>query len=96
MQALLSAENDQWLDGFTNGDLKDLLNNLTPYKFNYKDEHHGEGDRVGVMAQDLEKSPAGNDMVIDTDEGKMVEYDPGMFAGLMSHLDKRLTKLEDK
>ena len=24
----MSAENDQWLDGFTNGDLKDLLSNL--------------------------------------------------------------------
>ncbi len=44
-------------------DLAEMKKHLKPYKFNYVDEALGEGDWVGVMAQDLEKSKLGRTLV---------------------------------
>ncbi len=41
-----------------------MVSGLDPYAFRYKDpERHGEGQHVGIMAQDLERSPAGRTVV---------------------------------
>lgn len=80
-------------------DAEDFLNSLTGYKYSYKKPgRHGEGKQVGVMAQDLEKTPAGKMIVEDTPEGKMVDYNKAggpLFASL-ANLNERLQKLEGK
>lgn len=75
-----------------------FLEALHSYTYKYKNpEKHGEGTQLGVMAQDLEKTPVGKQMVIDTPEGKMVDYGKGYGAVLaaMSNLHERLKKIED-
>lgn len=75
----------------------DFLDSLTGYKFKYKDKKHGEGKHVGVMAQDLEKTEAGSKLVVDSPEGKIVDYakaGPAIMASLAS-LNDRLKKMEE-
>lgn len=55
------------------GDLSALIKSVSAKEFDYKDSKHGEGKHLGVMAQDLEKTPYGKSMVIDTPQGKMVD-----------------------
>ena len=79
-------------------DPSDFLDSLTGYKYKYKDKKHGEGQQVGVMAQDLEKSEAGSKLVVDTPEGKVVEYakaGPAIMASLAS-LNKRMKQMEQE
>lgn len=74
----------------------EFLDSLTSYKYNYKNPKHGEGDQVGVMAQDLEK--AAPQMVEETPEGKVVDYSKAggpLFASL-ADLHHRLKQLEGK
>lgn len=83
--------------------IDDFLNKLKPASYEYKDEvknspFASKGMELGVMAQDLEKSKAGKEAVIDTDEGKIVDYDslqPKMLAALAS-LNEKVNKLESK
>lgn len=76
-------------------DPKEMLDNLQGYSYEYKEgEGLPEGEHVGVMAQDIEKSAP--QAVTDTSEGKMVDYEkmgPPMLAALAS-LNERLNKLE--
>lgn len=79
------------------GDLKNLLDKLESYQYNYKDEDKSEKN-IGVMAQDLEKSPLGKKFVKEVDGVKMVDY--GKMAGTqlaaIANINKRLSKIEDK
>lgn len=79
--------------------IRDLLDNLDAYEYEYKEpEKYGEGEHVSVMAQDLEKSDLGKDMIVDTEEGKMVDYSkslPAIMASL-GEMHKRISKLEKK
>lgn len=50
-------------------ELNELRSHLKPYKFNYISEVHGEGDWIGVMAQDLEKSKLGKTIVYEDENG---------------------------
>lgn len=55
--------------------IEDMLDNLEPKKYEYTDEAYGEGEHVGVMAQDLENSELGDTFVEeDMDGTKMVDY----------------------
>ncbi len=77
-------------------DPSDFLDSLTGYKYEYKDKKHGDGKKVGVMAQDMEKSDVGSDFVADTPDGKMIDYGktgPAMMAAL-AQLNKRVKGLE--
>ena len=77
---------------------EDFLDKLKAYKYNYKDEKFGKGKQAGVMAQDLENTIVGKQAVIDTPEGKMVDYNklgPTMLSSLVE-LNDRLKKLEGK
>lgn len=73
----------------------EFLDSLTSYKYNYKNpSKFGEGEQVGVLAQDLEKFAP--QMVEDTPEGKMVDYNKAggpLFASL-ADLNDRLKKIE--
>lgn len=74
----------------------EFLNSVKPYEYNYKGGD--DTDRFGVMAQDLEKSKIGDQMVSDTPEGKVVDYGQGfsaMMAGL-AEMNQKIKKLEKK
>ena len=81
----------------------EFLDALKSYTYNYKDkENNGqknpEGKVTSVMAQDLEKSKLGKQMVVDGPDGKMVDYGQGMaplFAAI-AELNQRTKKLEKK
>jgi hypothetical protein len=51
-------------------DLQEIKDKVRAYKFNYKNkEQYGEGDFVGVMAQDLEQTKLGKGLVYYDKEG---------------------------
>lgn len=83
---------------------KSFLDALQSYTYEYKDsEKHrpeaGEGKRLSVMAQDLEKAgPVGRSMVMNTPQGKVVNYGRGFGAILaaQAELNKRLKEVEKK
>lgn len=83
--------------------VEEFLDALKSYTYNYKDkENNGqknpEGKVTSVMAQDLEKSKLGKQMVTEGPEGKMVNYGQGMaplFAAI-AELNQRTKKLEKK
>lgn len=76
-------------------DSRQFLNELTGYKYDYKNKNMGQGKQVGVMAQDLEKGAP--QAVIDTPEGKLVDYNAlgGPILASMSDLNERLAALEE-
>jgi hypothetical protein len=75
------------IDGF--------LDSLYAHQYNYKNAKHGKGKQVGVMAQDLEKTQLGKQMVEDTSEGKQVNYGKGLGLVLASQarLNQRLKSI---
>lgn len=80
-------------------DVDAFLNEITGYKYNYKDpEKHGSGRRLGVMAQDLEKSPMGETLVSEMEDGvKGIDDKKALHASLagLARLNDRLKKVED-
>ena len=81
------------------GEVESFLDALNSYKYEYKDPSGSDeaGMFVGVMAQDLEKSPMGASFVKDTPKGKMVDYGHGLAAILASqaNIHDRLRNLEE-
>lgn len=77
--------------------LQEMFDKAKPYKYDYKDDKYGDESYHGLMAQDLEKSAEGKKYVLDTPQGKMVDYGKmgGALAAGISDLNKRLEKLED-
>lgn len=51
-------------------DLAELRSVVKPFYYNYIEDFYGEGDWVGVMAQDLEKTRIGKNLVHTTKEGR--------------------------
>lgn len=80
-------------------DPESFLNAIAAHSYKYKDDKNGKGTFLSPMAQELEKAgPVGKSMVIDTPEGKMVDYGRGFGAILAAQADlnKRLQKIEGK
>ena len=80
-------------------DVDDFLNSITSYKYSYKDPaKNGEGERLGVMAQDMEQSPMGNEIVMDGPDGKQIDMKKALSASLaaLARLNERLNILEGK
>jgi len=78
--------------------VEDMLDKLSDYDYEYKDDVYGEGKHTGVMAQDLEKSELGKRFVHNEADGKSVDYD-GMSSTMLASLaniNKRMNKMEDK
>ena len=98
--ALLSAFSDRRLktgvkDGSDAADKS--LKGLSAHLFKYKDEaKFGKGERVGIMAQDLEKAGLGH-AVIETKAGKAIHggHLAAALAAMLPGIDKRLSALED-
>ena len=80
------------------GEVEAFLDALNEYKYEYKDPRGDQaGMFVGVMAQDLEKTPMGASFVKDTPSGKMDDYGHGLAAILASqaNIHDRLRHLEE-
>lgn len=78
-------------------DLDSFLDALTTNRYRYKEpKKDGEGERVSVMAQDLERTAVGKTFVRSTPRGKQVDYAAGFGVNLASlaRLHKRIRKLE--
>ena len=78
--------------------VEDTLDHLRPYSYSYKDPSLGAGQRVGIMAQDLEKSPMGLASVIETPRGKAIDINRGLSLSLAANADlhERVKRLEAK
>lgn len=50
-------------------DIAEMKRHLKPYTYKYKLQEHGEGEFLGVMAQDLEKSKLGRSMIVEDANG---------------------------
>jgi hypothetical protein len=80
-------------------EIDEMLDGLIAKRYRYKDEErHGKGSRVGFMAQDLEKSRAGKDIVFESQDGKAIDLTKAIQASLASaaRLNERLRKVEAK
>jgi hypothetical protein len=83
--------------------VEEFLSALKSYDYKYKEESangrkNPEGEVTSVMAQDLEKSDLGKQMVKDGPDGKEVDYGQGLAAMLagIAELNERTKKLEKK
>lgn len=78
--------------------VQETLDHLKPYSYSYKDQSLGQGERVGIMAQDLEKSPMGLSSVIETPRGKAIDVNRGLSLALAADADlhARVKALEAK
>lgn len=66
---------------------QEFLDSLKAYSYEYKDPNQPgakQGEMLGIMAQDLEKTSLGKQMVLDTPTGKMVDMGQGLAALLAS------------
>ncbi len=74
---------------------KTALEGLKSYAYKYKNEAHGKGDQLGLMAQDMEKAGLGH-AVSDTPGGKMVNGAKAALSGLAltAALARRVSRLE--
>lgn len=78
---------------------RDLIDHLKGKLYEYKDgEANGEGVHVGIMAQDLEKSPLGKSMVFEENGSKKVDFGKGFGAVLaaVTEINDKLKQLESK
>ena len=75
----------------TREDVGKLLKTLKAYNYEYKNDKYGEGRRMGIMVQDLEKTDLGKKAVVDTPEGKMIDMGKGLGIALaaQAHLNKQ-------
>jgi hypothetical protein len=78
-----------------NDKLSEFLDAIKAMNYSYKGE---EKKQDGIMAQDLEQSEIGQQMVVDTPNGKMVDFSQGFAAMLaaQAELNERLKKIEGK
>lgn len=97
--AALSDENTKKniKDGSTQ--VQNLMDKLSVNSYQYKNPKApgaGEGQKVSVMAQDLQKDPIGKQAVLNTPQGLMLDYSKLLPAMLAANADqhKRIKELE--
>jgi hypothetical protein len=79
-----------------------MLDHVEPNAYRYKPEARAAAgddgrEHIGVMAQDLEKTPAGASVVIETPAGKAIDMKgaSGLTLAALAHHEKRIRDLED-
>ena len=74
----------------------EMLDGLVSALWNYKNKKMGDGKQLGVMAQDLEKSQLGDQMVEESKDGKKINFAKGFAAILAANADlhRRLKAVE--
>lgn len=78
-------------------EIENFLKVLKPSTYEYKDKEDGGGEKMGVMAQDLEKSAIGKTMVDTGADGKKrvdVNKAIGAMMAAMADMSKKVKKLE--
>jgi hypothetical protein len=102
MMGMLSDENDKQNIHGGGSKVRGFLDSVEPHSYEYKDEYKhglgGPGHYVSPMAQELEQTDLGKDMVQDTPDGKVVDYGKGfgtLLAG-MADVNKRLSAIEGR
>jgi hypothetical protein len=81
------------------GDIDAMLDKLVAKTYRYKNEaKHGEGERAGIMAQDLLRSKAGSALVVPTRDGLAFDVGKAVSAALAStaRLNQRMRELEKR
>ena len=95
--ALLSDERVKEDVGDGAADVREILRGLNAHTYRYKREVGGDGSQhVGIMAQDLEKTPAGRSMVREVRGVKHVDVAKlaGALAAAAADTEARVTALE--
>jgi len=80
-------------------DLKEFLDALGIYSYEYKDKQYGEGSRISPMAQEIESSPLGKQAISVNKEGyKQVDYGKlkGVELASLAMLNQKCNELEKK
>jgi hypothetical protein len=79
-------------------DLQEFIKAAKAFEFKYKNPQDGSGKHIGNLAQELQKSEVGKSMVVDTPNGKVVDYGKGFGAMLatMNNMNQKIEKLEKK
>ncbi len=72
------------LEEISKSDLNEMRHHLRAYKFNYIDDSLGEGDWIGVLAQDLEKSKLGRTLVSEVNGIKVIDMKKAVSVFLAS------------
>lgn len=92
LASLFSDKNLKDNISIADNEIQTFFKYITPYSYTYKNPKHGEGRYISPMAQDLEKSEAGKDLVINTPQGKMVDYSRaiGLILAAQSLIFKKL------
>lgn len=74
----------------------EALSQLAAKHYSYKDEKHGKGARIGILAQDMERSEVGRSIVLDAEDGKALDVNKALSLSLAANarLHQRLSKLE--
>ena len=77
-------------------DIDAMLDSLRPVGWKYKDPKHGAGRWSGIIAQDMERTPAGRQIVRDAPDGKELDTTKALSATLAAtaRLNERLRELE--
>jgi hypothetical protein len=96
--SMFSDERLKDVKGDGGGELEDFLRAARPEAYKYKggvQEAAGDGEYVTPMAQRLEKSKLGRDLVRDTPAGKVVDYGKAMgtVTGAVAHVNKKVNGL---
>ncbi|MCB0801737.1 MAG: tail fiber domain-containing protein [Flavobacteriales bacterium] len=83
--------------------VKNFLDALKAHEYKYKEEAQGlpgvdNKKHISPMAQEFEKSDMGKGMVVDTPEGKIVDYakSAGALFASLAHINDRLKKIEEE
>lgn len=71
-------------------DIDDFLQSLKPKSYDFK-EGEGKPGRIGVIAQEIEETPIGGQIVEDSESGKMLDVE-----NLLGAIVASLSRLEDK
>jgi Chaperone of endosialidase len=98
--AAIMASDARLKDDITDAreDIDAMLDGLRPVGWRYKDPKHGEGRWSGIIAQDMERSAAGRQIVRDEPDGKMLDTKKALSATLAAsaRLNERLRALEQR
>lgn len=103
LMSMFSDEDNKEHVGDGSDQIRGFLDSVQPHSYDYKDEYKenplaGDGEYVTPMAQELEQTELGKDMVHDTPDGKVVDYGKGfgtLLAG-MADVNKRLSAIEGR
>lgn len=79
-------------------ELEEVGLKLRPVHYKYRDEAYGEGPVTGILAQDLERSRLGRQVVVDTPAGKMLDLrkTTSLVLAQNASLTRRVKQLEMK